>query len=153
MDQRGAGPAIPAATTTRLGCWFSNAPPQKADGHVLMATFKAGKGETAAKRGGAVSYKWQPQLIHRISVRAFGSWEEQQKMFEARPDVSRLCHEPTCFNPQHLVLEEHADNMTRQKCNARLECACVLPCLQSGHPVSVQTRKPQPWWLADAERV
>ncbi|KAK9240565.1 zinc-binding loop region of homing endonuclease-domain-containing protein, partial [Lipomyces kononenkoae] len=32
-------------------------------------------------------------------------------------NISHLCHNRTCFNPEHLVVESRSNNMRRQACN------------------------------------
>ena len=39
-------------------------------------------------------------------------------------DVSHLCHERRCFNPQHLCLESHSYNLARNGC-----WWCVIVCI------------------------
>jgi len=50
-------------------------------------------------------------LVHQLSAFAFK---------DARPvageDVSHLCHNPACANPEHLCIESHAINMDRKAC-------------------------------------
>ena len=36
--------------------------------------------------------------------------------YEANKELSHRCDNPGCFNPNHLVLEDHATNMERSKC-------------------------------------
>jgi Zinc-binding loop region of homing endonuclease len=42
-------------------------------------------------------------------------------------DVSHLCHKPNCFNPDHLAVEHHRDNMLRRQCALAGRCVCGLP--------------------------
>lgn len=38
-------------------------------------------------------------------------------------ECSHLCHEPTCFNPEHIHVEPAAVNKSRNFC-VQLTCAC-----------------------------
>ncbi len=40
MDPRSAGPPVAPATINPMGCWLSNAAPQKVSGYIIMATLK-----------------------------------------------------------------------------------------------------------------
>lgn len=39
-----------------------------------------------------------------------------------RLDVSHLCHQPLCVNPEHLVLEPHRINILRITCQKQGKC-------------------------------
>lgn len=44
-------------------------------------------------------------------------------------DVSHLCGEHLCINPDHLTLENHADNCQRRTCHGMMAaCSCQPPC-------------------------
>lgn len=43
-------------------------------------------------------------------------------------DISHLCHNPKCINPQHLILEPHSINIDRIFCRRIKQCInCHLP--------------------------
>ncbi|GAA6018606.1 hypothetical protein JCM11491_006162 [Sporobolomyces phaffii] len=48
-------------------------------------------------------------------------------------DVSHLCGNAACFSPDHVVLETHKKNMSRERCfkpkGTRSECPHSIPCL------------------------
>lgn len=69
-----------------------------------------------------------PQLVHRLAIRAWGTMVQQRRLIERQWDVSHRCHKPSCFNPDHLEVELHADNMRRRNmCEPLRQCRCGLP--------------------------
>lgn len=71
------------------------------------------------------------QLIHRLACRAWKTERDLELMFVYGHEVSHLCHQKHCFNPQHLVVERSRDNCSRNICNIRRRCVCGLspPCI------------------------
>jgi hypothetical protein len=45
-------------------------------------------------------------------------------------DISHLCHNRKCFNPQHLVRETHAKNWDRIHCHGGAHCKHEPACLE-----------------------
>ena len=131
LPARGPAPAIPPACTNVLGCWLSQSRAQQNGGHTQMSPLFPRLSSRAPNGAGAVSQRRSPQLVHRLSVRAWGSWESLQHMFEDGWEVSHLCHQPACFNPDHLAVESHAANMTRKQCSSGTGCARVCKCSPS----------------------
>ena len=74
-----------------------------------------------------VSFGKDKRLAHRVV------YEYTHGTIDANLDVSHLCHDDRCLNPDHLIQETHADNHARIGCpgwiNPRgtntLICACV----------------------------
>ena len=48
-------------------------------------------------------------------------------------DVSHLCSNPACFNPAHLVIEDHCTNMSRQRCLGTVKGLLPCPCCNVEH--------------------
>jgi hypothetical protein len=43
-------------------------------------------------------------------------------------DISHICHNKSCINSKHLVLEQHAINQDREHCKAQGRCSgCHRP--------------------------
>jgi hypothetical protein len=126
LPARGPAEAIRPAITNARGCWLSQARGQQNGGHCQMAPLFARMRTRAANGAGAVAQRRMPQLLHRLAIRAWGTHDQQRQMIEGRSEVSHLCHEPNCFNPVHLVLEVHHENMARRECARLGVCACGL---------------------------
>lgn len=47
---------------------------------------------------------------------------------EGRLEASHLCHNITCFSPEHLVMELHAVNLARNACRKRFNAEERLGC-------------------------
>lgn len=105
-----SGPTVAPAETNSRGCWLATVRRHEHGGHCSMGPhLPFGKGVQ--------------QNIHRLCIRGWGSEQDQRRMFDGW-DVSHLCHEPTCFNPHHLVVETKAANQRRRPCNADRVCVC-----------------------------
>jgi len=65
------------------------------------------------------------QSIHRVVIRAFGTEEQQDQMFNG-DEVSHLCHQSRCFLYSHLTVESKQDNERRKKCARIMSCICFL---------------------------
>jgi hypothetical protein len=128
LPARGPAPAIAAATTNHLGCFLSSSRGQQNGGHCQMAPLFP-RATTRAPNGvGAQRAKKIPQLVHRLAIRAWGTMVQQHRLIERQWDVSHRCHKPACFNPEHLEVELHADNMRRRNmCEPLRRCRCGLP--------------------------
>jgi len=59
-------------------------------------------------------------------------------------DVSHLCHNRRCFNAEHLVIESHAANMSRQRCLGTIEGDLPCVCCGSTHRQEVNVCKHTP---------
>ena len=72
--------------------------------------------------------KWDRLYVHRLSFMiAHGTLDLGED------DVSHLCHNTLCINPEHLVQESHGWN------NSRMTCVSVGKCL--GHPEPIKPCK------------
>ena len=66
---------------------------------------------------------------HRASYMAFN------EIFNLKNDISHICHQPSCVNPDHLSHEEHAVNLERAECREKGVCrghACYKSCIING---------------------
>ena len=136
-DVRGPTANINPAQTNAHGCWLSQSRAQDSGGHTLMVPVKPRARTRAANGAGAQTTRQKQQYMHRLAIRAFKPLPVQRLMFEAQTDdrghavvidVSHLCHEPTCFNPQHLNPETRSRNQLRDRarCSQAGRCACGL---------------------------
>jgi hypothetical protein len=72
---------------------------------------------TRAKKGEARKTKALPQNAHRLAIIAYKSEEEIARLI-AGEHASHLCHQPTCINGDHLVVEPKSANEGRKECRA-----------------------------------
>ncbi|KAK9482275.1 zinc-binding loop region of homing endonuclease-domain-containing protein, partial [Lipomyces starkeyi] len=90
--------------TTTLGCWESNAKP-KPRGYVFVSI--AGAGGRRDDIG-----------LHQLVLIADNRRDELRVTLSSNSlDVSQICHNRKCFNPEHLVAESRINNARRQACN------------------------------------
>lgn len=90
-----------------------------------------------AKKGETKKVKDKPYGAHRVVVllhhRYFefpyyfsqvilisDSAEAIQRMLFLGHHASHLCHQPTCINPDHIVVEDKADNEARKVCKGKV---------------------------------
>lgn len=110
--------AVPPASTNHMGCWIAEL-----------------KRSNKAKRQAAIITPEVPriggqrtaqQLVHRLAVRAWGTWGHLRRLVLDEWDVSHLCHETRCFRPSHLTVEVHRRNIARGRCAEEERCVCGL---------------------------
>ncbi|KAJ8101481.1 zinc-binding loop region of homing endonuclease-domain-containing protein [Lipomyces tetrasporus] len=96
------------AVTTDLGCWRSNL--KLAYGHPLVKLTKLNV------KGGL------PQL----SLIADNRMAELKRALGSRAcyNISHLCHDTSCFNPQHSIVESKSDNRKRMDCKGKTILVC-----------------------------
>lgn len=98
--------------TTEKGCQLVQLVPTKAKGYAQVSV----KGVADKKVLAHVLAFW---VAHGPFLAADGL------------DVSHLCHNPLCVNPEHLVRESKEANQRRKGCPGTIRCPC--PC---GHKFS-----------------
>lgn len=49
-------------------------------------------------------------------------------------EISHLCHNSTCFNPRHLIIEKRSLNLQRNKCMNWKWISCPCPCNNKFNP-------------------
>lgn len=67
---------------------------------------------------GVRQIKPAPQNAHRLVVVGWKGEEDRRRMLEDGWHASHLCHNPTCANPDHIVVEAKARNEGRKRCKA-----------------------------------
>ncbi|KAK9359532.1 zinc-binding loop region of homing endonuclease-domain-containing protein [Lipomyces starkeyi] len=57
--------------------------------------------------------------LHQLAVIATNRGDELKKTLDSSRsfDVSHLCHNGKCFNPEHLIVESSTNNLRRTRCN------------------------------------
>ncbi|KAI9775019.1 MAG: hypothetical protein M1835_005968 [Candelina submexicana] len=101
-------------TSTSLGCWQSPSAPGHPNGYVkpnLRNTIINGR-------------KYNIQIwLHQLSLIGAGrhlelkaTLKEEGDALGATYQVSHLCHNGACFNPDHLIVELGAENKGRNSC-------------------------------------
>lgn len=86
------------------GCWLSTRSPAHTSGYIKVNLRNT-------ERIGFSPY------IHQLSLIAVGRREELNlSLGDSDLQVSHLCHNPNCFNPNHLVIEPSRLNKSRNDC-------------------------------------
>lgn len=99
---------------------------------IWTGTRKRGRGAEygvlCCKWGG----RWRTFSVHRLSIIFSRLWHLED-ISERGMDVSHLCHNSLCVNPQHLTYEPHQVNRIRSACVRAGQCtghnqqpACLL---------------------------
>jgi hypothetical protein len=110
------------STTNAKGCWIAAAGSALDSGYRVAAPF------IPRRHGPPASLR--PHPIHRLAMRAWGSWELQRAMLEQGHHVSHLCHNRACYNPSHLTVEDSDANIARHACAAGfVACRCTPRCI------------------------
>ncbi len=103
----------------------------------FLATKKPNKG-----RKGWVKCKVEPlskkeYYVHQL---AFRLRYPNSKSFEPGKQISHLCHNPRCFNADHLITESAKSNRDRNLCNGWKWITCPFDETHSFNPC---THRPQ----------
>jgi Zinc-binding loop region of homing endonuclease len=93
--------------TTALGCWITNNAPAHPNGYVKVNLRNTYYGES--------KLEIQP-FLHQLSVVAKGRGSQLPVTANGEYEISHLCHNGGCFNPEHLVIEPSALNKARNSC-------------------------------------
>ena len=112
-------------TGNGLGCWLSTLSPAHRNGYV-----KVNLRNTRRPPTGDAVIGCNP-FLHQLAVVAKG--QGLQLLMTGRgKEVSHLCHNGSCFNPDHLVVEDQRLNHSRQRCAGTFEVQC--PCGTAFNP-------------------
>ena len=111
------GFTVRPSTTNSRGCWLSQLYRHIHGGHCRINPLMS-----PPKRR-------MKQYLHRVAVRAWGTWEQVLHLIEDQWEVSHLCHTSNCFNIRHLIVEPHEQNMARNLCVAGDTCTCLPSCI------------------------
>jgi hypothetical protein len=98
-----------------MGCWVAGNEPAHDNGYkaVNLANTKSlAEGKTDMKIGLRKVY------LHHLALIADGRRDKLEWCTQANSifQVSHLCHNGGCFNPQHLEVEESQRNRSRNSC-------------------------------------
>ena len=135
-------PTYDLATTNELGCWIAALEPPKGHGEHVgvrpsipeLSSKGLSQGTKFTKDG-----RREQQFLHRLSIRAWGSQQDLERMFSGagcprggKWEVSHLCSNAKCFRPNHLVVESHSANERRKSCLRGAKCQCRPHCQSLG---------------------
>lgn len=112
-----------------LECWIPNMK-LMARGHGLFKhnlQYKVGY-----KKNGKTCY-WKPV---RTIMWFLSNKSMLRHMQLQNTDVSHLCHNRECVNPQHLCAEHHNINLSRNLCPGPTGCVHIPKCLVAGNNVA-----------------
>jgi hypothetical protein len=128
--EKGHSLYVKPATTNDKGCWLAGAnPDSKGDGYVAVRPLVAASGTRSAK--GTRAPKRAEQYVHRLAIKAWKGETEVKRMYQGGTanEVSHRCDEPSCFNPDHLLIEDHGANEKRKHTLHGTECHCDPSCI------------------------
>lgn len=55
--------------------------------------------------------------LNRVAVRLWHGIDSVNRLLLSKSYMAvRLCHQTRCFNPEHIVVEDHSEQMDRYKC-------------------------------------
>ncbi len=127
MDRLHARIDDAASDQSELGCWLSsNVASNRAHGSGREGYDPINLRNTVhPSRGGLIGFK---VYAHQLAMVAKGSGYEllptRSGTREEQCEVSHLCHNTRCFNPQHLVVETKRLNNARNSCVGHFEIRC-----------------------------
>lgn len=110
------GETIPPAVENLAGCLLAQKVPNRPDGtgYVAMAPVGLKKPNDKPKN--------IAQGVHRLAVIAYGNDDEKAKLLSRDGyHASHRCHQPLCFNADHIVVEEQPQNEDRKTCKGRVD--------------------------------
>ena len=102
---------LPPARTNAKGCWLHQGRQNEVNGYISVRSMRS------------PTFLSQ-QRVHLLAVMAWHERGSVKRLLDRKTEVSHRCHEVTCFNPDHLVVETHRENVKRMQCNRRLACIC-----------------------------
>lgn len=133
----------PAATTNSSGCTLAQKSPNRADNGYVQIT-PISSATRSGTVNGTVKAKPKPQNAHRLAVVAHKGAQDRTNLLDNGYHASHRCHNPTCINPDHIVVETKANNEGRKRCRQEFwlvelggvaiaqsvfKCACVPRCI------------------------
>lgn len=96
-------------THSKTGCWVPNNLSPNADGYYQIQVYPNGSGTGRTNQRGV--------LLHRVSfVARYG------RDCAANMQISPLCGNRGCFNPDHIREEDPVTNNSRKGCAGKVEC-------------------------------
>lgn len=116
---KAGGVTIPPCTVTNKGCWLSSKTPSN-NGYI-----KVKSNVLRTSSSSKVEF-----YLHVCAYLSKSESPEQKECFigmmEQGYQVSHLCHNKTCFNPDHLSLETGQVNRDRNVCQKLkvIKCEC-----------------------------
>lgn len=98
-----------------LRCWTSKMPADSNETYAfvnLQNTYSRVDDATNEKIGIKKCYLHHLAILGRDDLERLSWCTQANSIFQ----VSHLCHNPRCFNPDHLIVEESARNIARNMC-------------------------------------
>lgn len=110
-----SGQGYPGMKTNLAGCWLAQKSPNRDEnGYIQLAPVV----ECSVRSpNGTHRNPVLPQGAHRLAVRAWKTEDEFQRLVRGE-EASHLCHQKSCFNPSHIVVESKCSNELRKRCAA-----------------------------------
>lgn len=78
--------------------------------------------------------------LHHLALIANGRGAELSLLLSGSHQVSHLCHQPNCFNPDHLKVETAAYNLQRSHCQGLVVIAKCPSCSHTFSPCKHEPR-------------
>ena len=97
------------------GCYIPRKKPRK-DGYVRFSITKGSSVNALGYPTGETTF-----YIHHLSWYVAGRSVPEDSTCA---QISHLCHNSTCFNVEHLVLEDPKTNNSRKGCLGTIKCDC-----------------------------
>jgi len=111
----GIDPYFGPYQTNSTKCWLAMKTKNKKSGTKGYCKIKVG----GLKKGGGGRAEY---YVHHLILILHNRKDELRQLADGK-QVSHLCHNPNCFQPEHLVVEDAAVNLSRNKC-IRVSCPC-----------------------------
>ena len=111
----GYSPYYKAKSTNAQGCWIAN---KMHNGHGYVKLKVAGGGR-------------REFYAHHLALIHAGAWSDVFWVHckdAGDYEISHICHNTRCFNPEHLMAEPKAENLARNSCQGLTWIQCPCPC-------------------------
>ncbi len=105
----------------------------------LLASKQPNKGPEAGWVKCKVGGSKKEYYIHHLALLNANRKIELQGLLQGK-QVSHLCHQRTCFNPEHLIVEDAEANRDRTRCKNWKWVCCPCGC---NHKFNPCTHSPQ----------
>jgi hypothetical protein len=112
-----------------LGCWLSNTASAHPRGYTKLNLRNTKRPDDPMRKIGC-----QP-FFHQLAIVAKGEGAQLLNTATSEYEVSHLCHNGRCFNPDHLTVETQSLNHRRQRCAESYVVVCRC-CGTTYHPCS-----------------
>lgn len=120
---------------TASGCWEAQTGLSGTSLYPQVQPKYVNREQRSRGRAGAKykPYKGENGRLGRVLVHQLSCLAHTGQTPGPTQDVSHLCHNRKCFNPDHLVIEEHSENMSEQHCPGTLKGPLLCKCCGNTH--------------------